>query len=117
MADTQKKFLDADGVAHLWGKISMQDYPNNETLIAVIDAIDETKQNKEDETLTTIDKTIVGAINEINTELHADKGILDIAHGGTGAATPEEALTNFGITVTAEQLNYVPQQSRVEFII
>lgn len=48
----------------------MNDYPNNETLIAVIDAIDETKQNKEDKTLTTIDKTIIGAINEINTELN-----------------------------------------------
>jgi hypothetical protein len=36
----EKKFLDAEGVKHLWSKISMEDYPNNETLIAVLNAID-----------------------------------------------------------------------------
>ena len=43
-----KKFLDYEGVKFLWSKISMQDYPNNETLMAVINAIDETKADKED---------------------------------------------------------------------
>ncbi len=42
----QKKFLDAEGVKYLWSKINMQDYPNNETLMAVINAIDETKADK-----------------------------------------------------------------------
>ena len=42
----EKKFLDYDGVAYLWSKISMEDYPNNETLIAVLNAIDETKADK-----------------------------------------------------------------------
>jgi hypothetical protein len=46
MAET-KKFLDQEGVAHLWSKINMQDYPNNEMLIGVIEAIDETKADKE----------------------------------------------------------------------
>ena len=45
------KFLDEKGLQHLWSKISMEDYPNNETLIAVLNAIDETKANK-DEILT-----------------------------------------------------------------
>lgn len=45
MAD-QKKFLDYEGVKHLWSKVNMQDYPNNETLMAVINAIDETKLDK-----------------------------------------------------------------------
>ena len=35
------KFLDAEGVKYLWSKINMQDYPNNETLMDVIEAIDE----------------------------------------------------------------------------
>lgn len=43
MAD--KKFLDQNGVQYLWSKLSMQDYPNNETLIAILNAIDETKQD------------------------------------------------------------------------
>ena len=42
------KYLDSDGVKHLWSKVSLQDYPNNETLVAVIDAIDKTKANQED---------------------------------------------------------------------
>ena len=40
------KFLDEKGVQHLWSKISMEDYPNNETLIAVLNAIDQTKVDK-----------------------------------------------------------------------
>ena len=42
-----KKFLDAEGIKYLWSKISMEDYPNNETLIAVLNAIDQTKADKE----------------------------------------------------------------------
>ena len=42
-----KKFLDEQGVQFLWSKISMEDYPNNETLIAVLNAIDETKADKD----------------------------------------------------------------------
>lgn len=41
-----KKFLDQKGVEHLWSRISMEDYPNNDTLMAVINAIDETKADK-----------------------------------------------------------------------
>ena len=42
-----KKFLDAEGIKYLWSKVSLEDYPNNETLIAVLTAIDETKADKE----------------------------------------------------------------------
>ena len=45
---TQKKFLDQEGVQYLWSKVSLQDYPNNDTLIAVLNAIDETKADKEE---------------------------------------------------------------------
>jgi hypothetical protein len=45
MAD-EKKFLDQSGVEFLWSKISMDDYPNNDMLIAVLNAIDETKADK-----------------------------------------------------------------------
>ena len=41
-----KKYLDQEGVKYLWSKISMEDYPNNETLIAVLNAIDATKLDK-----------------------------------------------------------------------
>ena len=42
------KYLDAIGVMHLWSKLSMEDYPNNETLIAVLNAIDQTKADREE---------------------------------------------------------------------
>ena len=45
MSDS-KKFLDYNGVQYLWSKISIEDYPNNETLIAVLNAIDDTKADK-----------------------------------------------------------------------
>ena len=47
MAINEKKFLDIDGVKALWSKINMNDYPNNETLVSVINAIDEAKADKE----------------------------------------------------------------------
>lgn len=47
MADNIK-YLDQEGLKYLWSKISMEDYPNNETLIAILNAIDSTKANKEE---------------------------------------------------------------------
>ena len=41
------KFLDEKGVQYLWSKVSMEDYPNNETLIAVLNAIDAAKADKD----------------------------------------------------------------------
>lgn len=43
-----KKYLDATGLQHLWRQLSLKDYPNNETLVAVINAIDEEKADKSD---------------------------------------------------------------------
>lgn len=41
-----KKFLDQEGLSYLWKKLSLQDYPNNDTLVAIINAIDENKADK-----------------------------------------------------------------------
>ena len=42
------KILDEQGLQYLWKQISLEDYPNNETLIAVLNAIDETKADKDE---------------------------------------------------------------------
>ena len=55
-----KKFLDQEGLTYLWKKLSLQDYPNNDTLVAVINAIDE---NKADKTTT---EALQGAIDILN---------------------------------------------------
>lgn len=46
------KILDSTGLTYLWSKINMQDYPNNETLIAILNAIDDTKVDKNEAILT-----------------------------------------------------------------
>lgn len=43
-----QKFIDRDGLKVLWNQVNLKDYPNNETLMAVIDAIDETKADKDE---------------------------------------------------------------------
>lgn len=51
-----KKFLDSEGLKFLWQKISMEDYPNNDTLVAIINAIDQNKQDK----ITGTEKQVAG---------------------------------------------------------
>lgn len=46
MSAETKKFLDAEGLAYFWQQVIAQDYPNNQTLVAVINAIDEAKADK-----------------------------------------------------------------------
>lgn len=43
----QRKFLDQKGVEYLWSQLSLEDYPNNQTLVAILNAIDETKADKD----------------------------------------------------------------------
>ena len=57
-----KKFLDEQGLAFLWKKLSLQDYPNNDTLVAVINAIDE---NKADKTTTEALQQAIDTLNGI----------------------------------------------------
>lgn len=42
----QRKFLDQKGVEYLWSQLSLEDYPNNALLTTVINAIDETKADR-----------------------------------------------------------------------
>lgn len=65
------KVLDQKGVEYLWSKISMQDYPNNETLISVIEAIDETKADKTE--IPFIDDTLVLEDAAANAKAVGDK--------------------------------------------
>lgn len=61
-----KKYLDQEGVALLWSKINMQDYPNNKTLISIIEAIDETKADKLD--LNTLRSNIPTKVSQLTND-------------------------------------------------
>lgn len=57
------KVLDANGVKALFDLLSLQDYPNNDVLMAVINAIDATKLDK--------NRVFVGTLAEYNVAYEA----------------------------------------------
>lgn len=59
----EKKFLDREGVKYLWSQLSLEDYPNNETLIAILNAIDGTKADKNN--VLTINNGAISTFEEI----------------------------------------------------
>lgn len=81
----ENKFLDIDGVTHLYKKLSLEDYPNNETLQAVINAIDQTKVDAGD-----VDDIVSIKIQTAiaNGDLKGEKGDTG-AQGLTGAIGPQ----------------------------
>ena len=96
-----KKFLDYEGVQHLWSKINMNDYPNNETLMAVINAIDETKVDKIDgKGLSTNDFT-----SEYKEKLD---GLENITFEETDPTVPAWAKKANKPTYTAQEVGALP---------
>ena len=82
-----KKFLDAEGVKHLWSKVNMQDYPNNETLMSVINAIDETKADRSELVQSDWNQSDETALDYVKNRTHYDE-------------TLETVLIDKDITVT-----------------
>lgn len=68
----EKKFLDIEGLRYLWAKISMNDYPNNEMLAAVIKAIDETKVDRTELVQSDWKQTDATALDFIKNKLNAE---------------------------------------------
>ena len=85
-----KKFLDSEGLKFLWQKVSMEDYPNNDTLIAVINAIDENKADKE---------YVNDIINEKQEKLTGKKGQV-VGFDNNGNAIAQEVLTDNTLSIT-----------------
>lgn len=61
----KQKFLDAEGLKYLYKNLSLKDYPNNETLVAVINAIDETKADKKEPIFTGELTTVINDAEKI----------------------------------------------------
>lgn len=61
----QKKFLDATGIEYLWRRLSLQDYPNNDVLVAVINALDDTKADRSELPAITIQKLTQAEYNAL----------------------------------------------------
>lgn len=99
----EQKFLDESGVVHLYNKLSLQDYPNNETLIGVITAIDETKADKNEIPTTPEDigAEVAGAALEslIEAKSYADTAVAALVNSAP------ETLDTLGELATAFQEN------------
>lgn len=68
------KYLDAEGISYLWKQLSLEDYPNNETLIAILNAIDENKMDKENPTGTG-DLKMSGSIYAADKKLISEEAV------------------------------------------
>lgn len=101
-----KKFLDAEGVTYLWSKVSLQDYPKNETLTKVIQAIDEIKADKD-----YVDKKIPTTLSQ----LENDVGFLTEHQDLSNYYTKEQAnelhndLNNYISTEITDLVNSAPE--------
>ena len=92
MLENEKKFLDQKGLEYLWSKINMQDYPNNDTLIAVINAIDEGKMDKTT-AIPLIEQALVGQVPAVKS----------VDENGKPISWEAVTLTNIPETSTPDQ--------------
>lgn len=103
-----KKFLDQIGLEYLWSKISIKDYPNNETLIAILNAIDETKADTtyvDDEISKLGGKPILtDTTTGINYELYVENGKLSMKETDVlgGKAILKDSITGISYELYVE---------------
>ena len=112
-----KKFLDIEGIKYLWSKISMQDYPNNDILAAVINAIDETKADKDNVVLLTEQSLTEEQKNQVKANL----GIIDggnqepitteyiYTYDGDTNSTEHTWITNYGNIKVFARMGDIPK--------
>lgn len=94
-----KKFLDYEGVKHLWSKISLEDYPNNKTLITVINTIDETKADKE-----YVDEAIGTHTNDMQKQLNKKANDFSIEiYNGTGGNPKPVRFASFNYSTCGSE--------------
>ena len=83
-----KKFLDVEGLKHLWSKVSLQDYPNNDVLVAVINALDETKADKDEVPTDVVLYSPQTLTEEQKAQARANLGITEINNDNNTEVTP-----------------------------
>ena len=122
MAEVQK-FLDQKGVEHLWSKINMQDYPNNETLISVIEAIDETKADKEnvafiseedgEDIVVETQSPYAGTIHRFTVEVNCAPMYIPEDNLGPEFADGVKMYTDYGVLIFPESYTDTGKKTRL----
>lgn len=92
---SQKKYLDENGVQYLYKKLSLEDYPNNETLATVIDAMQSTLDEKADNdspSLTGVPTAPTAAVGTSTQQLATTQFVMQAIDDLDGDATPADIL-------------------------
>ena len=111
-----KKFLDSEGLGYLWAKIA-DNYSDNQTLLSIINAIDETKADKEEfNNLSNIiiPEQINNAINEIDNIVYTSEEEYEVSSAPLDADTLGGRLASE--YVIRDELDKIAQKSRVQII-
>lgn len=113
-----KKFLDQEGLSYLWKKLSLQDYPNNDTLVAIINAIDENKLDKSTaiailENAVAGQVPIVKSVDENGKPLEWEAGDLPEGLPSTDAINQYLTIDADGNKVWEEKLAYYTKEEQL----
>ena len=126
--DNQEKivqsFLDKKGVEFLWSQLSLEDYPNNETLIAVLEAVDKTKADKENVAFIDEDSSedivavetaspYAGTIHRFTVEVNCAPMYIPEDNLGPEFADTYEPYTDYGVLIFPDSYKDKGQKTRL----
>ena len=119
----EKKFLDLNGVRVLWDQVNLNDYPNNETLIAVLNAIDETKANKEnvafiseedgEDIVVETQSPYAGTIHRFTVEVNCAPMYISEDNLGPEFADGVDMYTDYGVLIFPESYTDTGKKTRL----
>lgn len=120
---SEQKFLNQEGVQFLWSKISMEDYPNNDTLITVIDAIDQTKADKEnvafideedsEDIVVETESPYAGTIHRFSVEVNCAPMYIPEDNLGPEFADGVDMYTDYGVLIFPKSYTDTGKKTRL----
>ena len=109
MANEPTKVLTEEGLKVLWNQISLDDYPNNDLLIAALDAIDATKADKDEIVKYSLSKdginiTLEGTDNSVSVIQESTTNAID-DNAGNVVLTSTDAINSINESLKQELVN------------
>lgn len=109
MANEPIKVLTEEGLRVLWNQISLDDYPNNDLLIAVLDGIDATKADKDEIVKYSLSKdgtniTLEGTDNSVSVIQESTTNAID-DNAGNVVLTSTDAINSINESLKQELVN------------
>lgn len=109
MANEPIKVLTEEGLRVLWNQISLDDYPNNDLLIAALDAIDTTKADKDEIVKYSLSKdgtniTLEGTDNSVSVIQESTTNAID-DNAGNVVLTSTNAINSINESLKQELVN------------